>query len=168
MENLIYLVVVIAYFIWQAQQGRKKGQVKRDAENQPVEQDGRRVREVRPITIEEKMREIFREVEMKQKPFARPEKQVSDRRDVPPAPPVVKREIKPAPKVVPKKAPSPFLNIDMTTEEIAPEGTWTAMGADRFSKIGYDYNKVVAKAVIRKVNLREAIIGKIILDRPEW
>ncbi len=92
MENLIYLVVVIAYFIWQAQQGRKKGQVKRDAENQPVEQDGRRVREVRPITIEEQMREIFREVEMKQKPFARPEKQVSTKRVTPPTPPVVQKE----------------------------------------------------------------------------
>jgi len=168
MENLIYLVVVIAYFIWQAQQGRKKGQVKRDAENQPVEQDGRRVREVRPITIEEQMREIFREVEMKQKPFARPEKPVSTKRVTPTAPPVVQKEIKATAKAVPKKAPSPFLNFDMTTEEIAPEGTWTAMGADRFSKIGYDYNRVIAKAVIRKVNLREAIIGKIILDRPEW
>ncbi len=168
MENLIYLLVLIAYFIWQAQQGRKKSQANRDAGNQPVEQDGRKVREVRPLTMEEQMREIFREVEMKQKPFARPEKPVTTKRHTPPT--VISTQVPPAPvvKATPKKAASPFLNIDMTTEEVAPEGTWTPMGEERFSKIGYDYNKKETKEVNARINLREAIIGKIILDRPQW
>ncbi|MBX7107778.1 MAG: hypothetical protein K1X61_03920 [Chitinophagales bacterium] len=164
MGNLIYIVVVIAYFIWQAQQARSRKQAQEDAQKKSGEQPGRKVREVLPPTVEERMRDIFREVEMKNKPYAQRDK-TTERKVIAPSPqkasPVVavKKE---------KKEPSPFLNFDMTQEEVAPEGTWAPMSEEKFSKIGYDYNKAVTESYTHKVNLRDAIIGKIILDRPEY
>lgn len=171
MENLIYLLVVIAYFIYQAQLGRKKAKEQREQREQRGGQEdipGRKVREVRPETMEEKMKEIFREVEMKQKPYARPETIRKKKPvDVQVQSPAQQPKTEIAPKQV-KKSPSPFLNFDMTTEEVAPEGTWTAMGEERFSKIGYDYNKSEVQQVKSKISLRDAMVGKIILERPDW
>lgn len=168
MENLIYLLVVIAYFIYQAQLGRKKVKEQREQRSSQEDIPGRKVREVRPETMEEKMKEIFREVEMKQKPFARPETMRKKKPvDIPVKSPVQQAKTEIAPKQV-KKSPSPFLNFDMTTEEVAPEGTWTAMGEERFSKIGYDYNQAEVQQVKSKISLRDAMIGKIILERPDW
>lgn len=168
MENLIYLLVVIAYFIYQAQLGRKKVKEQREQRSSQEDIPGRKVREVRPETMEEKMKEIFREVEMKQKPFARPETMRKKKPiDIPVKSLVQQAKTEIAPKQV-KKSPSPFLNFDMTTEEVAPEGTWTAMGEERFSKIGYDYNQAEVQQVKSKISLRDAMIGKIILERPDW
>lgn len=163
MGNLVYILVVIAYFIWQAMQARKRNAAQEEAKKN-ADQPGRMVREVAPPTMEERMRDIFREVEMKNKPYAKPDKPVQ-RKIAEPA--KVQSISKPVPKVE-KKKPSPFLDVDMTQEESAPEGTWTPMGEERFSKSGYDYNKAAPVISIRKVNLRDAVIAKIILDRPEW
>lgn len=101
---------------------------------------------------------------MKNKPYARPEKPAPPKKAVPQ---VVQTVKPPIPKPEKKKA-SPFLDYDMTQEEVAPEGVWTAMGEDRFSTTGYDYNKAAAETTLKKINLRDAVIGKVILERPEW
>lgn len=165
MENLIYVAVVILYFLYQAQQGRKVKQQQEEARRRAEEEPGRQVREVTPPTLEERMKDIFREVEMKNKPYARPDKTTVKGKVTPPAVQTIK---KPQPVVPVKKKPTPFLNVDMSQEEVLPEGTWTPMAEERFSKSGYDYNKAAPETAIRKVNLRDAVIGKIILDRPEW
>lgn len=161
MGNLIYIIIVIAYFIWQAQQARNRSKAQEAAKGKTDEQPGRQVREVKPLTVEERMREIFREVEMKNKPFAQPDRTT-----------VKKVAPKPQPQVTVakalKKEPSPFLNVDMTKEEIAPEGVWTPMSEEKFSKTGYDYNKIVTESRTRKIDLRDAVIGKIILERPDY
>ncbi|MEO6167849.1 MAG: hypothetical protein ABIO46_13115 [Chitinophagales bacterium] len=164
MGNLIYIIVIIAYFIWQAHQASKKRKEQEEAQQNPEGQPGRKVREVAPPTLEEKMKDVFREVEMKSKPYARPDKAAPQKKAAAPAVQTFKQ---PAPKPE-KKKPSPFLDFDMTQEEVVPEGTWTTMGEERFSKTGYDYNKAVVEPTLKKINLRDAVIGKIILERPEW
>lgn len=161
MGNLIYILIVIAYFIWQAQQARNRNKAQEAAKGKGDEQPGRQVREVKPLTVEERMREIFREVEMKNKPFAQPDRTIVKKVDPKPQPQVA------VPKLL-KKEPSPFLTIDMTKEEVAPEGAWTPMGEERFSKTGFDYNKIATEHRSRKINLRDAVIGKIILERPDY
>lgn len=164
MENLIYIVIVIAYFVFQAVQASNKQKAREQAKNKPQAQPARKVREVKPPTPAERMRDMYREVEMKNKPYARVDK--TKVRPVEKKPSYQTLDI-PSPKIE-KKTPDPFLNVDMTKEEVLPEGEWKPVGAADLQKPATDFYKAAREKVKLKVNLRDAVIGKIILERPEW
>ena len=165
MENLFYILLVIAYFIYQfysankrkAQEELKK---RREAGGVVETQD----KNPSPPTIQERMKEIYREMEMKTKPYARP---MDDSKTLPKTKSTSYQKQRPQKK----KAPEPFLNVDMTTEEVLPEGTPSGMMEDGFEKgkvTNFDYNAARKEIQVTRINLREAMIANVILNRPEW
>ena len=169
MENLFYIVLVIGYFIYQfysankrkAQEELKK---RREAGGVVETQD----KNPSPPTIQERMKEIYREMEMKTKPYARQGEQSKTQPKVKPVS-YQKQAEKSRPQK--KKAPEPFLNVDMTTEEVLPEGTPSGMMEDGFEKgkvTNFDYNAARKEIQVTRINLREAMIANVILNRPEW
>lgn len=169
MGNLIYVIVIIAYFIFQYQQSRKKQQQQEEAKRRASSADhtDRKIPAPEP-TINERMKDIFREIEMKNKPYARPDKTAAPKKIFNTSDTPVQKAVKQKPV---KKVPTPFLNVDMTEEEVLPEGTASQMVQDAFAKdqVGnFDYNVIEKKQSASTFNLRQAMIGKIILERPEW
>jgi hypothetical protein len=125
MENLIYVAVVILYFIYQASQARSR---KRKAEEAKQRQQGMPAENTQPKPlmeqgreIQDRMKEIFREMEMKTNPYSQPHKTEAPSRKHTSAKPLVLQ--KPFLQPAKKKAPEPFLTVDMTEEEVLPEGT---------------------------------------------
>jgi hypothetical protein len=169
MENLFYILLVIGYFIYQfytankrkAQEELKK---RREAGGVVETQD----KNPAPPTMQDRMKEIYREMEMKTKPYARPGEQSKSQAKPKPAS-YSKQTEKPSPQK--KNAPEPFLNVDMTTEEVLPEGSPAGMMQDGFEKgkvTNYDYNAARKEEQKTRINLREAMIANVILNRPEW
>ncbi|MBA2421975.1 MAG: hypothetical protein H0V61_01955 [Chitinophagales bacterium] len=172
MENLIYVAVVIAYFLYQAQQARKAQQRQEEAKRMSGSPADAEEPKASPkhITMEDRMKEIFREMEMKTSPYARPDKTANKKLKTP-------TDIRSPKPVTPqkkqqKKPLTPFLNVDMTEEELSPEGTPSHMSAqETFIKddiTTFDYNASRKERGVRKINLREAMIAKIILERPDY
>ncbi len=173
MENLIYVAVVIAYFLFQAQQARKAQQRQEEAKrNSGNPADSRETTTQPPkVTMEDRMKEVFREMEMKTSPYARPDKTLIKKQKAPvPNPRPSKFE---APKKQPqKKQATPFLDVDMTEEELSAEGTPSRMSQqEAFTKgdiTSFDYNASRKEKDLLRINLREAMIAKIILERPDY
>ena len=127
-----------------------------------------------PKTFQDMMTEVFREAEMKTKPYGdgrtmppvvRQKKQYEPRRTFQNPPP---KTIPPKIQLPKKKEASPFLTTDYTPEILEPEGTPSTMLQE--------YSKQNSEAYLIKdqdgnhlrFNIRDAVIAKIILDRPEW
>jgi hypothetical protein len=168
MENLFYILLVIGYFIYQFYTANKR----KAAEELKKRREAGGVVEVQdknpsPPTMHDRMKEIYREMEMKSKPYARQEEQ-SKTQPKPKSVSYQKQVEKSRPQK--KKAPEPFLNVDMTTEEVLPEGSPSGMqdGFEKGKITNYDYNAARKEEKTTRINLREAMIANVILNRPEW
>lgn len=122
-------------------------------------------------SIDEVLAEVFREVETKTKPFGQLEKPRQQKQK----PFHEKKKVQstaatmPAKPSVTKKEPVPFLTTDYTAQMLEPEGTPSHMMEDYIRKGQLtDVYNVKEKTTIRKINLREAVIASIVLQRPEW
>jgi hypothetical protein len=172
----IFFAAAIAFYLYRAfTQAQKKA--KADTERRRKSNEESRPASVPSIpTLEEVLTEVFREAEMKTKPFGEGKTLSTDRRKV------ARQEQKkmleqsrtplPATKKVAlkKKTSAPFLTSDYTAETIEPEGTPSQSMQDfiKESQLTDAYALGKKKTPTTTFNLREAVIAKIILDRPEW
>jgi hypothetical protein len=173
MEYVIFFAILLFYIFRTLSKAQKKA--KEEAERR------RRMNEhmapsptvpSAPKSLEDVLTEVFREVETKSKPFG-------DKRTIPPVLTQKKHERKAAQQPVQqspkqqrpaKKAPTPFLTSDYSAETIEPEGTPSAAMEDfiRKSQVTDAYLRQKKETARMKFSLRDAVIAKIILDRPEW
>ena len=181
MQYVLFFIILL-FYLYRAFSGAQK-KAKQEAEQR------RRANEQNPQppsaptqqkTLQEVLTEVFRETEMKTKPFG-------DGRTIPPVvqskktfekKPVVQKPVttysqttyssKNQPQK--KKETKPFLTSDYTAETIDPEGTPSAMSKDYIqqTQVADAYLLKEQGSVRYKFDIRNAVIAKIILDRPEW
>jgi hypothetical protein len=164
MENLIYILLIVAYLIFQSQMMKKKKEQQEAAKRKPL--PGANSEAPRPQTVQDRMKEIFREMEMN-KPYSRPQRPIPAKKAQAPASSTAPKP----PQKTQKKEPKPFLDVDMTKEEVLPEGTPSKMAQDIYEEqkiSNYDYNASNKAAIRHKIDLRQAIIANVILNRPNW
>lgn len=172
MEYLIFFAILLFYIYRTFSQAQKNAKQEAERRRRANEQSSpAEMTTSQPKTLEDVLTEVFREVESKSKPYG-------DKRQMPPAVPQRKAEKKKASQVstqrrqpvAQKKDPTPFLTTDYTEETVEPEGTPSTAMQDFIKKTqlsdAYAHAKKNAKPA--NFNLREAVIAKIILDRPEW
>jgi hypothetical protein len=172
MEYLIFFAILLFYIYRTFSQAQKNAKQEAERRRRANEQaPPAEMTTPQPKTLEDVLTEVFREVESKSKPYG-------DKRQIPPAMPQPKAEKKKASPVseqwkkpvVKKKDPAPFLTTDYTEETVEPEGTPSTAMQDFIKKtqVSDAYAHAVKGTKPAKFNLREAVIAKIILDRPEW
>ena len=176
MSTWIYILIIVIYLIYQYQVARRKKQQHDEAQkkrNIPQSTRGNETMTSAKQEAEDRMKEIFRQMEMKTKPYARPastqipsKSRPETKKNIPASSPVQKT----VPRPLNKKEPEPFLNVDMTQEEVLPEGTPSNMSTDAFEKekISYDYNASAPVEKKHRIDLRQAMIATVIMNRPEW
>lgn len=172
MEYVIFSAIVIFYLyrtFSQAQKRAKQEAERRQRSNEQVPRE--QSANPKQKTLEDVLTEVFREVENKSKPFGEklPVPQRSTRREKD------KRALqapaaKPKPTKPKKKEPAPFLTTDYTPETVEPEGTPSTSMQDfiKKSQLTDAYAQDRKETARVKFKLRDAVIAKIILDRPQW
>jgi len=173
MQYLFFAAILLFYLYRSFSVAQKKA--KEDAERRRIQNPQIPNQQDTPVpqkSIEQVLTEVFRETEMKTKPYGdgrkrslfEPPKKSYEKK------PVVQRPAyKPiqAPK---KKEASPFLTTDYSPELVDAEGTPSAMSKESEGKIqssdAYRIKGLEGKRI--NFNIRDAVIAKIILDRPEW
>jgi hypothetical protein len=177
MQYVVFALIIIFYIYRTFSTAQKKA--KEDAERRrrlnpqsPQQQNP----PAPPKTIQEVLTEVFRETEMKTKPYG-------DGRKMPVPPQPIKRYEQKPPLQKPgakpigqkiqqpkKKELSPFLTTDYTPQKLEPEGTPSAMSKE-YNPITQTSDAYLIKgkdSIRANFNIRDAVIAKIILDRPEW
>ena len=172
MEYLLFFAVLVFYIFRTLSKAQKKAKEEAARRKMLNEQMATPETVSAPKTFQEVMTEVFREVETKSKPYG-------DKRTMPPVLAQKKYDRKAAQQPVQqkpkqqspaKKAPAPFLTSDYSAETIEPEGTPSAAMEDFIRKAQVTDAYLQQKKEMARVrfNLRDAVIAKIILDRPEW
>jgi len=172
MQYLLFIAIMLIYIFRVFSQAQKKAREeaerRRRANEQAQQQNPTTI--PAPLTPEERMREIFRETEMKTKPYGsgrtisqtqRREKPAQQRQILQPQTitPTVSSQIQK------QKEPQPFLTAELNTLQ----GTLSTPSDDYIKKTQVsDANKPQSTGPKIKFILRDAVIAKIILDRPEW
>ncbi|MEO5674096.1 MAG: hypothetical protein ABIQ74_05570 [Chitinophagales bacterium] len=119
--------------------------------------------EPQPKTIDEILREMHRRVETRNKPYAKP----VEARQIIQKPEIKKEYVKPIRKALEKKEPAPFLTAENAAYEIEVQRN---MREDfiRQGELTDIHNQQKKSSGLKNFNVRDAVIGQIILQRPEW
>ena len=178
MQYVIFFVILLFYIYRTFSQAQKKAKEKAERRRRTNDQLPQQpVSPNTPKTLQEVLTDVFRETEMKTKPYG-------DGRKLPPVtqtkkvyPQVQKpfQQARTATSTVKtdigkRKEPQPFLNVDYSPQPLPKEGASTGSMEDFIKHTEVSDAYLIKSKEQRRINfnIRDAVIAKIILDRPEW
>jgi hypothetical protein len=179
MQYLFFFAILLFYIYRTFSQAQKKAKEDAARRRQTNEQQPQQpVPSNQPKTLQEVLTDVFRETEMKTKPYG-------DGRKLPPV--TQPKKVYPQPVQKPfqqtrtatatvktdigkKKEAQPFLSVDYTPEPLPKEGASTGSMEDFIKHTQVSDAYLISGQGKRRINfnIRDAVIAKIILDRPEW